>query len=68
MVVVKFGRGKGDSFEGHLGQLEAEITAKHLPMTIKRLARQLAKQMHITDGEIEVLSLSFIWRRRKVIE
>jgi len=65
MVVVKFGRGKGNSYEGHLGQLEAKIEAGHLPMTIKRLVRQLARQHKLTDGEIEVIGLSFVVRKAR---
>lgn len=70
MVIVQIGKGlsrdkHGAAFESHLGQLEAKVDPRHLPMTIKRLVRQLAKQMHITDGEIEVVSLNFVWRRAK---
>jgi hypothetical protein len=65
MVVVKFGRGKGNSYEGHLGQLEAKIEAGHLPMTIKRLVRQLAKQHDVKDGEIEVIGLTFVVRKAR---
>lgn len=63
MVIVKFGKGKGGCYEGNIGQLEAAIEARHLPMTIKRLVRQLAKQYGVTDGEIEVVGLSFIVRK-----
>jgi hypothetical protein len=60
---MKIGKGKGRSYSFSLGMLEAQMAPEYKDITIRKLAAQLAKQRHIVDGEIEIVSLNFTFKK-----
>ncbi len=61
--VLKVGHGDKGRFEMPLGSMEAKINLSKANITIKQFAKQLAKQLKIKNGTIEVFSLNFTYTK-----
>ena len=60
-MIIKIGKGKveGKPFSCIIGTLDATLEKGMEGMTIKKIALQLAKQLDIKDGEINMVSIAF---------
>jgi len=62
--VLKIGKGVDKGWRGSLGTFEGSITQEDGRCTISGLAKRLARQMKIKNGELTILSVEFVVRER----
>lgn len=62
-MTIKIGEGVKSGWRGTVGQLTADISKLKKTTTLNQIAKQLAKQMKIKHGEIE-LGIEFVWREK----
>jgi ABC-type transport system involved in Fe-S cluster assembly fused permease/ATPase subunit len=65
MITFKFGKGKGSSFECPFGMPSMKLSEKDTNRSFKTIAKQLAKQLKIENGEVEFESINFSYNRSK---
>ena len=65
MITFKFGKGKSSSFECPFGMPSMKLSEKDTNRSFKIIAKQLAKQLKIENGEIEFESINFSYNRSK---
>jgi len=65
MIDFKFGKGKGKRFERCFMPLNANLSEILKNKTLAQIAKQLAIQSDIKDGEVTLIGLEFVWARAK---
>ena len=60
MIILKRGKGKGDSYKFGIGMAQAILTKEMLNCTVKQIANKLMDQGKIKNGEIQLESINFM--------
>lgn len=62
---IKIGRGlkPNEGYEGSFGGLNAELSDDMKSNTLSQIARQLAKQIKMKDGNLELIELVFNYQK-----
>jgi len=65
VLTFKFGKGQGDSCSFPMGMPQAKLNEAHRKLSLNTMAKNLAKQFSIKNGEIVFESINFTYYKGK---